>query len=88
MKRIKKETRVGAYYIAKYQMAHAKSVTEFYKAPSELKKAAERHLLSLMASEEGRSYKIIGGNCFYFTAAWQTPEGLRIITPGNSYLIS
>ena len=87
MKRIRKETRVGACYLSMYKKALANSVTEFYKAPSALKKAAERALLSLLASERGHGYKIISGNSFYFTAAWQNADGLRIETAGNSYLI-
>lgn len=87
MKRIKKSSKIGSYYLCRYECAKATSVEQFYKRPSRAKILAEEECLRIMAQEHGEDYKILGGNTCKFTAAWRTAEGLRVETAENSYLI-
>ena len=87
MLRVKRESKAGQSFLARYERATARSVEQFYKKPSSEKINIERHLLQAMLSEKGEGYKVIAGNAFYFTAAWLTPEGLRVETVGSSYII-
>lgn len=87
MKRIKKSSKVGSQYLRRYECAEATSIEQFYKRPSSAKILAEKECLRIMAQEHGEGYKILGGSTHKFTAAWVTPEGLRVETAENSYLI-
>lgn len=87
MKRIKKSSKVGSYYLRRYERAKATSVEQFYKQPSSAKIEAEKACLCRMIQEHGEYYKILGGNLCMFTAAWRTAEGLRVETRKNSYLV-
>ena len=87
MKRIKETSKLGAQYLYCYENAKATSVKQLYKQPSSTKVRAEENCLSQMEQEHGEGYKVLGGNAFYFTAAWITAEGLRVETGTNSYLI-
>lgn len=87
MKRIKKSSKLGNYYLRRYECAKATSIGQLYKRPSRAKVLAEEDCLQKMAQEHGKDYKILGGNTQKFTAAWMTPEGLRVETTENSYLI-
>lgn len=87
MKRIKKSSKAGSWYLYLYEHAKATSVKQFYKRPSSAKVAAEKECLCRMRQEHGEGYKILGGNLFLFIAAWRTAEGLRVETRVNSYLV-
>ena len=87
MKRVKKSSKFGSYYLRRYKYAKATSVEQFYKRPSSAKILAEKKCLWIMEQEHGKGYKILGGNTQKFTAAWRTTEGLRVETAENSYLI-
>ena len=87
MKRIRKTSKIGAYYLRRYENAKATSVAQLYKRPSSAKLSAEKECLSLMAQEHGESYRVLGGSAFCFTVAWKTADGLRVETAYNSYLI-
>lgn len=87
MKRIKKSSKAGSYYLYRYEHAKATSVKQFYKQPSIAKIEAEKECLCRMWREHGEDYKILGGNASIFTAAWRTAEGLRVETRENSYLV-
>ena len=87
MKRIKKSSKAGSYYLYKYEHAKATSVEQFYKQPSIAKIKAEEKCLCIMRLEHGEDYKILGGNSRIFTVAWRTAEGLRVETKENSYLV-
>ena len=87
MKRIKKSSKAGSYYLYKYEHAKATSVEQFYKQPSIAKIKAEEECLCRMRREHGEDYKILGGNAYAFTAAWRTAEGLCVETRENSYLV-
>ena len=87
MKRIKKSSKFGRAYLDMYERAKATSIRQLYKQPSRAKVWAEEDCLQKMAQEHGEGYKILGGNHQVFTAAWRAPEGLRVETAKNSYLI-
>lgn len=87
MKRIKKSSRVGSWYLYRYEQAKATSVKQFYKQPSSAKVIIEATCLYKMRQEHGEGYRILGGNSYSFIAAWRTAEGLRVETRINSYLV-
>lgn len=87
MKRIKKSSKAGSWYLYMYEHAKATSIKQFYKQPSSAKVVAEEKCLCRMRQEHGEDYKILSGNLYSFTAAWRTTEGLRVETRINSYLV-
>ena len=87
MKRIKKESKKGQIFLARYKSATAESVKQFYGRPSSRKIEIELGLRHIMQGEKGKGFKIISGNGFYFTAAWLTSGGLRVKTAWDSYII-
>lgn len=87
MKRIKKSSKIGNYFLRLYEKAEATSVEQFYKQPSSAKLYTEKVLLWKMEREQGKYYKVISGNTFCFTAAWIVADGLRVRTRDTSYLI-
>ena len=87
MKRIKKTSKIGKYYLRLYEKAEATSVEQFYKQPSSAKLYTEKVLLWKMRREHGENYKVISGNSFCFTAAWMVADCLRVRTRDTTYLI-
>ena len=87
MKRIKEESKKGQAFLARYERATAESVKQFYGRPSADKIRIEQRLRLVMQDEKGKGFKIIGGNTFYFTAAWLVSNGLRVETVGSSYIL-
>jgi hypothetical protein len=87
MKRIKKSSKIGNYYLRLYEKAEATSVEQFYKQPSSTKLYIEQVMLWKMEREQGKYYKVISGNSFCFTAAWIAADGLHVETPHKTYLI-
>ena len=87
MKRIKKTSKIGEYYLRLYEKAEATSVKQFYKRPSSAKLYIEQVLLLKMEREQGKYYKVISGNSFSFTAAWIVADGLCVETHSKTYLI-
>ena len=87
MKRIKKDSKKGQAFLARYERATAESVRQFYKQPSANKIEIEATLRLQMQREKGRGFKIICGSNFFFTAAWLVPDGLRVETSGDSYIL-
>lgn len=87
MIRLKKESKKGQMFLARYKRATAKSVKQFYKKPSANKIEIELGLRQIMQGEKGKGFKIISGNTFTFTAAWLTSKGLRVKTARDSYIL-
>ena len=87
MKTISENSKMGQRYIYLYERAKAQNVREFYKKPSDRKIQACDECWRQCRAEQGLCYRIISGNCYYFTAAWRTSEGLRVETVGNSFII-
>ena len=87
MKRVKATTQKGRHFMAAYQTATSRSVKEYYKTASYRKISAENSILRSIGEAFKNTYRVISGNTFSFTAAYQTAEGLVVETPVNSYLI-
>lgn len=87
MIQLKKESKKGQMFLARYKSATAQSVKQFYKKPSANKIKIESVLRQIMQGEKGKDFKIISGNTFTFTAAWLTPKGLRVKTVRDSYIL-
>ena len=87
MKRVKATTKQGRRFLSAYQSATSNSVKEYYKTASYAKVSAENSILRSIGEAFKKTYRVISGNTCFFTAAYQTAEGLVVETPGNSYLI-
>ena len=82
---IKSESAKGQTYINLYNRSKYYSVTDYYKNPSSAKRSAEREILS---QSECTGYKVLGGNCNFFTAGWlDKQDNLHIETASSSYVI-
>ena len=46
------------------------SVNDFYNNCSTEKRQAQENIKIYMYKNNGRNYKVIGGNCNFFTAGW------------------
>lgn len=84
---IRPTSQKGQYYLARYQKSTCYSVMSFYSNPSQLKIDAERSCRECMCNEDGKGYKILGGNIKHFICGWETEDGLRVETRCGSYLI-
>ena len=83
------------YYIDRYRNSNCTTVTQFYKNPSERKIAIGYNIKDHLYKINGKRYRILGGNGFFFTCAYCYPLGfnsagkpfwyLRVETPGNTY---
>ena len=87
IKRVKATTKQGQRFIAAYANATSSSVKEYYKNASSAKISAENSILRAIGEAFRNTYRVISGNSFFFTAAYQTEEGIVVETPVNSYLI-
>lgn len=87
MKRVKATTQKGQRFIAAYANATSRSVKEYYKNASSAKISAENMILRSICDAFRNTYRVISGNTCFFTAAYQSAEGLVVETPGYSYLI-
>ena len=88
MKKINANTVRGSRFIDSYNRATARRLSDVYGSYSCAKACAENDCLRWCAEEGGHGFKIISYNCNFFTAAWLTADGLRVETPGGSYLVA
>ena len=88
MKTVKSTTKKGQHFMAAYQTATSRSVKEYYKNASSAKVSAENSILRSIGEAFKNTYRVLSGNSFFFTAAYQTSDGLVVETPGNIYLIT
>ena len=87
MKTIKSTSKKGQHFLSAYANATSASVKEYYKTASYAKVSAENSILRSIGEAFKNTYRVLSGNTFFFTAAYQTEEGLVVETPGNNYLI-
>ena len=87
MKRVKATSQKGQHFLSAYECATSRSVKEYYKKASYAKISAENSILRSIGEAFRNTYRVISGNTFSFTAAYQTEEGLVVETPGNCYLV-
>lgn len=84
MKNISAKSKVGKMYIDRFSKSSIFSIHEVYKNPSTDKIMA---FVNCCWAGNGATVKILGHNNFFFTAAWQTEEGLIVRTGRSEYLI-
>lgn len=84
MKTISAKSKVGKMYIDRFSKSSIFGIQEAYKNPSTDKIAAFNNCCQ---AANGAVVKILRHNCFFFTAAWQTKEGLIVRTGRAEYLI-
>lgn len=84
MKTISAKSKVGKMYIDRFSKSGIFDIQEAYKNPSTDKIVAFN---SCCLAANGAVVKILGHNCYFFTAAWQTDEGLIVRTGRSEYLI-
>lgn len=87
MQTVKSTTKRGAAFLASYNYSNARRLSDVYGRYSCAKASAENDCLRWCAEENGVNFKIISANTNFFTAAWTTADGLRVETPGGSYLV-
>ena len=88
MKTIKPTTKTGRRYLDMYTRANCETLIQAYARPSANKTRADYFCRAQMAKEHGHGYKVISFNTFHFSVAWRTAQGLRIVTPARSILVT
>lgn len=87
MTTINKNTKRGQLYIYMYEHSKMYHIYNAYKRPSAEKVNACNDCFDMYRKEGGKGFKIISAGCQFFSVAWRVPEGLRVETYANSYLI-
>lgn len=87
MQTVKSTTKRGAAFIASYNYSNARRLSDVYGRYSCAKAAAENDCLRWCDEEGGQGFKIISHNSNFFSAAWLVADGLRVETPGGSYIV-
>ena len=85
---IKSTTKKGQTMLASAANREGVFLWQVYGKASRKKEAAWDWCYELYISEGGTNWRIISHNTFTFSVAWETPEGTRIETSKNSYLIT
>lgn len=78
-----KEQLKGAFH--SYNESKYTRVNEFYKKPSYYKERAEYLIKQKMQKVNGYGYKVVGGNCMFFTAGWLYDENDKTIFVYETY---
>lgn len=84
---IKTTTKRGQNMLDRSNNWEGYNLREVYSSFSFAKERAWDYCRTLCRKEGGRNFRIISHNTFGFSVAWDIPEGVRIETPQNSYLI-
>ena len=87
MTTINKNTKKGQYYIDAYNRSKIVGIYDAYARPSSTKVRAYNYYYCICQNEKGKDFRIISTSGRFFSIAWKVPEGLRVETYGNSYLI-
>ena len=85
---LNKNTKKAMGWIEAYTRASKTSVYEFYKCPSSRKIQAEAIIKNRMLENNGSNYKIMGGNCSFFTCGYMTDSKLVVFTGFDRYEIT
>ena len=90
MKHISKNSQKGMNYLHSFEIARAKNIDcleKVYGRYSAAKGYAFYQCEKTRQDEGGQQGYIIGANSSFFTYAFETPEGLRVETACNSFII-
>ncbi len=82
-------TQKAEHYKRLYKMADCTSVADFYDKPSYTKRQIEKSIIDKMIEEDCMGYRVLCGNCFYFTCGYTSRDRktLYIETSGNTFEI-
>lgn len=87
--KLNKTTKKASDWIKQYEKSDCYSVNRFYGRCSSTKIEIEEGLLSKVRENNCIGYKILSGNCFYFTCGYlsQDKKTLYIETMSNTFEI-
>ena len=78
-----------AYFVKKFMDSDCTSVKNYYINPSDKKVAIEQSIKRQMLARNGKRYRVLNGNTFYFTCAYVYPKDdtwiLVVETVSNHY---
>lgn len=93
-----KLNKLEKHYLSLYEKSEMMSLRDLYKSCSDDKASAEWRIKYFMQDVKGYSYRVLGGNTFYFTCAYkyarkdkatgQVIEYLKVFTGLNVYDIN
>lgn len=83
----RKELQAMVRYYNLYQKSTCFSVCDYYDKASIAKKVAENAIKYRMELCKGGDYRILGGNCQYFTAAFMMPGNLLYVKTSTRYYV-
>lgn len=83
----RKELQAMVRYYNLYQKSTCFSVRDYYDKASTNKKVAEDAIKYRMELCKGGDYRILGGNCQYFTAAFMMPGNLLYVKTSTRYYV-
>lgn len=87
MRIIKKETRQGQNMRARASVFEGYDIRDVYDNPSPAKVFSFNECRAMCEREGGWGFHICSHNTFSYSVAWATPDGMRIETANNSYLV-
>lgn len=88
MRVVKESTALGKQLIARGSRYEGTHLNQIYDKWSDKKQRAfDRCYDQYLASEEHEAFSIISHNTWGFSVSWLCKDGLRIVTPKNSYLV-
>jgi hypothetical protein len=87
--KLNKTTQKAESWIKSYFMSSCFSVLDFYKTCSSEKRQAEKDIKQKMIENNCHDYRILNGNCFYFTCGYMSKDDniLYIETACNTFEI-
>lgn len=90
MTKLNKTTQKAKRWIEQYFNSYCLSVQTFYKNCSSAKIEIEKEILAKMDSLECVCYRVLNGNCFYFTCGYLSldKKTLYIETSCNTFEIA
>lgn len=62
------------YYVHKFMYSDCTSVMAYYVKPSDTKVSIEQGIKRQMLDRNGKRYRVLSGNTFYFTCAYAYPK--------------
>ena len=87
MKIFKAQTRQGENLVARARVWEGETLYKVYSNPSPAKVSAFYACKECCYVEGGRKFHICSHNTFSYSVAWETAQGVRVVTSNNSYLV-
>lgn len=86
--RLDPDSKKAKSFAARYAAAaKRRTLEEAYKKPSKAKLAAWEYCESLRRTLGGRNLTVTAAGPYFFSAAFECPEGLVYVTPGTDWFI-